>query len=108
MKRCSPPPSARTFFVTPGYRDSRSFRTSPSVAPSAVTLAWSPANLRRIVGSLTITSSGFSNSSSASADDTAQLLVIDQLRDRRLFATHGALGVPADPQLLESQWQCVV
>src|SRR5438477_4255068 len=108
MKRCSPAPSARTFFVTPGYRDSRSFRTSPSVAPSADTLAWSPANLRRIVGSLTVTGIGFSNSSYGSGGDTAELLVIDQLRDGRLFATHGAVGVPADPHLLEVHMQSVV
>src|SRR6266571_7060419 len=108
MKRWSPPPSARTFFVTPGYRDSRSFRTSPSVAPSAVTLAWSPANLRRIVGSLTVTGMGFSNSSLGSGGDTAELLVIDQLRDGRLFATHGAIGVPPDPHLLEVHVQSVV
>src|SRR5436189_571711 len=108
MKRCSPPPSASTFFVTPGYRDSRSFRTSPSVAPSAVTLAWSSANLRRIVGSLTVTGIGFSNSSYGSGGDAAELLVIDQPRDGRLFATHGAVGVPADLHLLEVHMQSVV
>src|SRR5439155_13439453 len=108
MKRCSPPPSARTFFVTPGYRDSRSFRTSPSVAPSAATLASLPANLRRIVGSLTVTAIGFSNSSFWSGGDTAELLVIDQLRDGRLLPTHGATGVPAELHRLEVHVESLV
>src|SRR3954462_2739491 len=58
MNRCRPPSSAITFFVMPGYRDSRSFRTSTSVEPSALTFASLPVCFRKIVGSFTVTAIG--------------------------------------------------
>src|SRR5213083_2013789 len=108
MNRCRPPSSDTTFFVMPGYRDSRSLRTSASVAPSAPTLASPPACLRRIVGSFTVTDMSLRNSSLRSSRDAAELLVVDQLGDRRLLTAHGAVGVPADLHLLELHRERVV
>src|SRR5213083_1387765 len=108
MKRCRPPSSDMTFFVIPGYRDSRSSRTSASVAPSAPTLASPPACLRRIIGSFTVTVIVVRCSSLGPRGDAAELLVVDQLGDRRLLAAHRAVGVPADLHLLELHRQRVV
>src|ERR1044071_3068023 len=108
MNRCRPPSSEITFLVIPGYRDSRSFSTSASVAPSAPTLASLPENFLRIVGSFTVTDMVRGNSSFRSCGDTAELLVVDQLGDRRLLAAYRAVGVPADLHLVELHRQRVV
>src|SRR5215210_2936986 len=108
MNRCRPPPSATTFFVMPGYRDSRSFNTSPKVDPSALTFASLSACLRRIVGSFTVTAMGSATPLFRSGGHAAELLVIDELGDRRFLSAHGAVGVPADPHFLEVHVQCVV
>src|SRR5262245_9491165 len=109
MNRWSPPSSASTFLVMPGYFASRSVRTSRSVAPSAPTRASPPACLRRIVGSLTVTDMSVGLLASlGSGGHAAERLVVDQLRDRGLLAADRAVGVPPDPDLLEAHVQGVV
>src|SRR4029453_3797746 len=108
MNRWSPPSSDSTFFVMPGYFDSRSPRTSRSVAPSALTFGSPPACLRRIVGSFTWTDMSCVRSSLGPGRDAEELLVVDQLGDRRLLAAHRAIGVPADLHFLELHRQRVV
>src|SRR5688572_18499149 len=107
MNRWRPPSSESTFFVIPGYFVSRSPRTSRSVSPSALTLGSPPACLRRIVGSFTWT--GMSRCSLlGSGGNAAELLVVDELGDRRLLAAHRAVGVPADLHFLEAHVERVV
>src|SRR6266705_3256883 len=101
MNRWSPPSSASTFFVMPGYLPSRSERTSRSVAPSAPTFASPPECFRRIVGSFTVTDIFLEDSLLGSSGDAAERFVVDQLGDARLLAAHRAVGVPADLHFLE-------
>src|SRR6266542_3256910 len=104
--------------VMPGWRDSRSFRTSPRLAPSTSTTAWPSVCFRRIVGSFTFTAISVLPSHGrrdpvlrllrhAAGRDPTEQVVVDELGHGGLVAAHRAGRVALDLHGLEVHLQRV-
>src|SRR5438093_4633437 len=99
-------PSATTFCLKPGWRWSRSSRTSPIVLPSARVERCPPINFAKFAVTLTSIAIGSAVSAVMSAREgrAAEFYVVDQLCDRRVIAAQRALGIP--PQFHNAEVHC--
>src|SRR6266542_660491 len=96
-------PSATTFCLNPGWRWSRSSRTSPTVLPSARVERPPPINFAKFAVTLTSIAIGATFRSVVPAGEgrATELHIVDQLSDGRVVAAERALRVP--PQLHDTK-----